>query len=67
MAKFIQLQNRWVNFDQVMWVDDSGAEYKIYFEKSTVLVVPKAAGGPLADFLNPPLVAKSKPTPKTKV
>jgi hypothetical protein len=44
MANLVRFQNRLVNLDCIWWVDDDAASgtVKVYFEKSTILIAPKA-------------------------
>ena len=64
MAHLVQVQNKWVNLDHVMWIEDTTTtpgmnDIKVFFEKSTILVVPKKEAQGLLDALSP-LPLKSK-------
>ncbi len=50
MGNFVQIGLKWVNLAKVMWVEDSNLEYKLFFEKSTILVVPKTASQNLVAY-----------------
>lgn len=54
MGNFVQIGLKWVNLAKVMWVEDSGPDYKLFFEKSTILVVPKTASENLVTFFKEP-------------
>ena len=61
MAKFVKVNKQWINLDRVMWVEEDGTNYKVVFEKSTILVASKLTGGmALLEVLDPPPVGEKE-------
>ncbi len=66
MNNFVRIGLKWVNLAKAMWIEDSGSEYKLFFEKSTILVVPKTSCEELVAYMLPVKIPDARPKVKVK-